>query len=65
MMARPSRGISEKTLQIRVPEKLLRDLKDKAKEIDKPVSAIIRDEVSRFIYAEQVDNSLQDIRNDE
>ncbi len=59
MMARLSTGISEKVLNVRVPAKFLQDLKDKAKEMDKSVSAVVRDTVSEFIYAEQ-ENVKQD-----
>lgn len=61
-MARPSRGVSERFLGIRVPDEFFRILKQKAEETDKPISEVVRDVIGPYVYPELLDeHTLQDI----
>lgn len=61
-MARPSTGVSERYLGVRVPKEYYRALKQKAEEEDKPIAVIVRDILGAFIYPELVNkHTLRDI----
>lgn len=61
-MARPSKGVSERFIGVRVPKEYYCALKQKAVEADKPISEVVRDIVGAYVYPELLDTqTLQNV----
>jgi len=51
-MGRPSKGVSEKYIGVRLPEEFYKFLQKEAEETDRPLAEVVRDMMSVFIAPE-------------